>query len=76
VLWWRNKYVGHRVDQDLERVDARVVWGRFGASEPTARMRVQARVRPETEGFEDDFAELATTLVAQIWDAFLLPLQR
>ena len=75
-MWWRNKHVGHRVDQDLEQVRARIVWGSFGAAEPTVRMRVRTRVRPDNEGFEARFAELSEVLAARIWDAFLFPLQQ
>lgn len=76
VMWWRDKHVGHRVDQDLEQVDVRLLWGNFGASEPTVRTRVRTRVRPDNEAFEDNFEVLAETLAAGIWDRFLFPLQQ
>lgn len=75
-MWWRNKHVGHRVDQDLEQVVARIVWGALGAADPTARMSVRTRVRPEEEGFETCFAELSEILAARIWDTLLFPLQQ
>jgi hypothetical protein len=76
VMWWRNKHVGHRVDQNLEQVDVNLLWGNFKTHASTVQTRVRTRIRPDGDGFEANFEKLAAKLATRIWEKHLYPLQQ